>query len=567
MDGMKVVGDLFGAGKMFLPQVVKSARAMKRAVAYLEPFMARPSARRGWPPAGAAETASSKGKIVLATVQGRRPRHRQEHRRRRARLQQLRGHRPRRDGAGRQDPADRRSIRSADLDRPERPDHAVARRDGVRREARWSAAACSCRCSSAAPPPAGSTRRCKIAPEYGQATVHVLDASRVVDVVSSLLSDERRPAFEQAEPRAAGDAARAAQRAAASGRCCRSGRRSANRLSDRLGAARRCPSRRSSAGASSPRAARDAVPLHRLDVLLRRVGAERAVSGDPRSPAVRRGGARPLRATRMLLLDRIVTERLLTASGVYGFWPARQRRRTTSSSTATASITGELARFNLLRQQEAIADRKPNLSLARLHCAAHRDVALYRCVRGDGGRWAPTALAQRFEREHDDYSAHHRQGAGRSARRGVRGVPARASRAASGASIEARDAEELHSERTAASVRRSGYPGVPDHSEKFKLLRACSARSEVRHRAHRARRDDAGRQRQRAVFRASAGALTSAVGRLGEDQIASYAKRKGAVDRAGRAVADAEPRLRARAANPVPSDYGGVFHDLSLVPE
>ena len=39
MDGMNVVGDLFGAGKMFLPQVVKSARAMKKAVAYLEPFM------------------------------------------------------------------------------------------------------------------------------------------------------------------------------------------------------------------------------------------------------------------------------------------------------------------------------------------------------------------------------------------------------------------------------------------------------------------------------------------------------------------------------------------------
>ena len=39
MDGMKVVGDLFGDGKMFLPQVVKSARVMKKAVAYLEPFM------------------------------------------------------------------------------------------------------------------------------------------------------------------------------------------------------------------------------------------------------------------------------------------------------------------------------------------------------------------------------------------------------------------------------------------------------------------------------------------------------------------------------------------------
>ena len=39
MDGMSVVGDLFGAGKMFLPQVVKSARVMKKSVAYLQPFM------------------------------------------------------------------------------------------------------------------------------------------------------------------------------------------------------------------------------------------------------------------------------------------------------------------------------------------------------------------------------------------------------------------------------------------------------------------------------------------------------------------------------------------------
>ena len=46
MDGMKVVGDLFGAGKMFLPQVVKSARVMKKAVAYLEPFMEAEKAAR-----------------------------------------------------------------------------------------------------------------------------------------------------------------------------------------------------------------------------------------------------------------------------------------------------------------------------------------------------------------------------------------------------------------------------------------------------------------------------------------------------------------------------------------
>ena len=62
MDGMSIVGDLFGSGKMFLPQVVKSARAMKRAVAYLLPFMEEEKA-------STARTTSS-GKIVLATVKG-----------------------------------------------------------------------------------------------------------------------------------------------------------------------------------------------------------------------------------------------------------------------------------------------------------------------------------------------------------------------------------------------------------------------------------------------------------------------------------------------------------------
>src|ERR671925_1486366 len=61
MDGMSIVGDLFGSGKMFLPQVVKSARAMKRAVAYLEPFM---EAER------AGGNGRGRGKVVLATVKG-----------------------------------------------------------------------------------------------------------------------------------------------------------------------------------------------------------------------------------------------------------------------------------------------------------------------------------------------------------------------------------------------------------------------------------------------------------------------------------------------------------------
>ena len=124
MDGMNIVGDLFGAGKMFLPQVVKSARVMKQAVALLLPYMEAEKRANG------GEGAPERRQDRARHRQGRRPRHRQEHRRRRARLQQLRDHRPRRDGAGVEDP--RRGARAEGRrDRPLRPHHALARRDGV----------------------------------------------------------------------------------------------------------------------------------------------------------------------------------------------------------------------------------------------------------------------------------------------------------------------------------------------------------------------------------------------------------------------------------------------------
>src|SRR5207302_10065517 len=63
MDGMNVVGDLFGSGKMFLPQVVKSARVMKKAVAYLMPFMEAEKQKKGG-------VHKARGKIVMATVKG-----------------------------------------------------------------------------------------------------------------------------------------------------------------------------------------------------------------------------------------------------------------------------------------------------------------------------------------------------------------------------------------------------------------------------------------------------------------------------------------------------------------
>ena len=82
MAGMSVVGDLFGAGKMFLPQVVKSARVMKKAVAYLTPFMEAEKAAMA-----AAAKSQNPGQNRPRHRQGRCSRYRQKHRRRCARLQ------------------------------------------------------------------------------------------------------------------------------------------------------------------------------------------------------------------------------------------------------------------------------------------------------------------------------------------------------------------------------------------------------------------------------------------------------------------------------------------------
>ena len=176
--------------------------------------------------------------------------------------------------------------------RAERPHHAVARRDGVRREGdgapRHAAAA------------ADRRRHDEPAAHRGEdcARVRTGDRARAGRVAGGgrrVESAERRApvAFARREPRAAGEAARAAQRAAREAAAVVRGR--ARQPPDhRLGARAR--------SAEPPFVGRRVidvpletlVPYHRLDVLLRRVGAEGAVSGDSRSPAVWQGGARPL---------------------------------------------------------------------------------------------------------------------------------------------------------------------------------------------------------------------------------------------------------------------------------
>jgi len=132
MAGMNVVGDLFGAGKMFLPQVVKSARVMKQAVAYLHALHRGGEARIG------PDREARSGKIVMATVKG------DVHdigKNIVGVVLQCNNYEV--VDLGVMVPAQKileaAQTREGRHHRPVRPDHAIARRDGARRRARWSA--------------------------------------------------------------------------------------------------------------------------------------------------------------------------------------------------------------------------------------------------------------------------------------------------------------------------------------------------------------------------------------------------------------------------------------------
>src|SRR4051794_4536225 len=519
MDGMKVAGDLFGAGKMFLPQVVKSARAMKRAVAYLEPFMAAEREAR-MAAGGAAETAS-KGRIVLATVKG--------------------------DvhdigknivgvvlgcisyevvDLGVMVPCDKilktaieekaDLIGLSGLITPSLDEMVFVAKEMARRGITLPlliGGATTSRQHTAV----------KIAPEYSQSTVHVLDASRVVDVVASLLSDERRPAFEQTN-RGLQETLRFQHGQRKEKPLLPYDKALANRLAIDW-AAETLP--------QPPFIGRRVVnvPLEDLIPYIDWTFFFAAWELKGRYPAILEHpqygkAARDLYDSAQVLLDWIVRERRLTASGIYGYWPAvsedddivvyRDREH-----------TGELARFNLLRQQELIADGKANLSLADF--IAPR-AALGRRRTDYLGAFAVTAgigadaLATQFERELDDYSAILVKALADRLAEAFAAYLHQRSRQEWGID-EARSVDDVHHEAHRGIRPAFGYPACPDHSEKFKLFELLEA-AEVGI----ALTENAAMTPAASVsglYFAHPKARYFTVGRLGEDQIAAYAKRKG----------------------------------------
>jgi len=367
----------------------------------------------------------------------------------------------------------------------------------------------------------------KIAPEYGQTTVHVLDASRVVDVVSSLLSDERRASFAQ-ENRALQEKLREQHSARREKPLLPYGAALANRLKidwDR------------EALPEPPFVGRRIidVPLETLVPYIDWTFFFAAWELKGRFPAIldhpQYGtAARDLYDNARALLDRIVRDELLTARGAYGFWPAASEADdivvyagasvASGSGGVLSAGAGELTRFNLLRQQEAVADGQPNLSLADFIAPRGDWLGAFAVTAGIGA----DALARRFEREQDDYSSIL--------------VKALADRLAEAFATylherariewgidETRTAAALHGERHRGIRPAFGYPACPDHSEKFKLFELLGASE-----AGIALTDHAAMTPAASVsglYLAHPQARYFSVGRLGEDQIANYAKRKG----------------------------------------
>src|SRR5260221_688055 len=355
----------------------------------------------------------------------------------------------------------------------------------------------------------------KIAQEYSQPTVHVLDASRVIDVVSGLLSADRRDAFVQSN-RELQDRLRAQHLARTERPLLTYEAALANRL--RIDWSKESLPTPAFLG----RRVLDDVPLATLVPYIDWTFFFAAWELKGRYPAIldhpQYGtAARDLFASAQLLLDRIMAEKRITARGVYGFWPAASEGDEIVLFTPNRS--GEVARFNMLRQQEALPAGQPNLSLADF--VGPSDYL---------GAFAVTAgigvddVVRQFEAEHDDYSAIIVKAlADRFAEAFAAYLHATARR--EWGLGDGRTPADAIAERHRGIRPAFGYPACPDHSEKFTLFDLLDARplgiDLTEHAAMTPAASVSG------LYFANPQARYFTVGRIGEDQIANYAKRKG----------------------------------------
>ena len=517
MDGMKVVGDLFGAGKMFLPQVVKSARVMKKAVAYLEPFMERERLAGG---GGAA----AKGRVVLATVKG------DVHdigKNIVAVVLRCNGYEVVDLGVMvhcdtiLQTAADEDAdiVGLSGLITPSLDEMVFVakemQRRGLARPLLIGGATTSRQHTAV-----------KIAPAYDRSTVHVADASRVIDVVSGLLNPARRDELDRANR--ADQATLREQYAARRDKPLRP-----------YAAARADRFRDDWAAADLPAPAflgarrLDPIPLAEVTPFIDWTFFFAAWEIKGRFPAVLDHPAygeqaRALHADGTALLERIVDEERLTVRAVYGFWPAVSDGDdiVVLEPGATGEGGDERLRLPMLRQQEPQPEGRAHRSLADF--LAPRDsgridhVGAFAVTAGVGA----DALAAEFERDHDDYRAIMVQAlADRLAEAAAEYLHAEARRQWGYGADEKLSHEDLRRERYRGIRPAFGYPACPDHSGKFALWDLLEPGAIGMGLTESAAMTPAASVS--GLYLAHPGAHYFSVGRIGPDQLEDYARRKG----------------------------------------
>jgi len=517
MAGMSVVGDLFGAGKMFLPQVVKSARVMKKAVAHLTPYMEAEKEAR----AAAGEVVKAQGKIVLATVKG--------------------------DvhdigknivgvvlacnnyeviDMGVMVPCEkileRAKAEKADmiglsgLITPSLDEMVHVAREMERQGFKLPlliGGATTSRAHTAV----------KIAPHYSEPVVHILDASRAVPVTTSLLSDEGKSAFVE-QHRADYEALRKAH--------------SAPKLSV--------------VSLEAARARRTPVEWRAEDLPVPAFTGVRVLDNFPLatlrefidwSPFFHTWGlkgiyprilehsehgaqARQLFSEGNALLDVIIEKKLITARGVYGFFPASAIGDDVELYT---DDTREkvLERFHFLRQQSNKEGTEPCRSLADF--IAPNEVGLHDHI----GAFAVTSgiglkeLCDQFKAKHDDYNAIMAEAiADRLAEAFAECLHKRVRDEWGYGSAEGLSNADLIQEQYRGIRPAAGYPACPDHTEKGPLWRLLDVQANTGMLITESFAMWPGSSVSGLYF-AHPESRYFSLGKIDRDQVADYSKRKG----------------------------------------
>jgi 5-methyltetrahydrofolate--homocysteine methyltransferase len=519
MDGMRVVGDLFGAGKMFLPQVVKSARVMKKAVSYLTPFMEEEKKRL----AAAGTATRAQGRIVMATVKGD-------------------VHDIGKNIVGVVLACNNYEVIDLGVMVPCEKILATAREKQadligisglitpsldemvhVAREMHRVGFTVPLLIGGATTSPAHTA--VKIAPEYPPGVVHVLDASRVVNVASSLLSPENKPGF-------LADVKKKQERQ----RVEFAARRSHRPLLSLAGARRRrTPVDWTKTDIPRPEffgpRVFDPVPLNEIVPYIDWGPFFSAWELRGRFPDLLKDetvgpAATKLYADAQSLLGRIVAEKRFIAKAVIGFWPANAIGDDIEIY-ADEQRSRVLTTFHCLRQQQEKPAGQFNHSLADF--IAPKETGRLDYV----GGFAVTAghgadqFAAEFRARHDDYSAIMAQALGDRLAEALAELMHKRARDFCGyGRAEKFTMEEIIREKYRGVRPAPGYPACPDHTEKgplFDLLGAEAAagitltESFAMHPA----------SSVSGLYFNHPDSKYFAVGKLGRDQIEDYAPRKG----------------------------------------